>query len=78
MLPDLAGAAQLRASGRSSCWYTAHSILGMTLISANTLACGLIGKTDHLELFGNINLVFGREVALLGFWEYMFRILVTV
>ncbi len=26
----------------------------------------------------NMNLVFGSEVALLGFWEYMFRILVTV
>jgi hypothetical protein len=25
-----------------------------------------------------MNLVFGREVALLGFWEYMFRIHVTV
>jgi hypothetical protein len=44
MLPDLTGAAQLRASGNSSCWYSAHSSLGMTLISANTLAFGLIGK----------------------------------
>ncbi len=34
----------------SSCWYTAHSSLGMTLIRANTLAFGLIGKTDHIEL----------------------------
>jgi hypothetical protein len=25
-----------------------------------------------------MNLVFGSEVALLGFWEYMFGILVTV
>ncbi len=25
-----------------------------------------------------MNLVFGSEVALLGFWEYMIRILVTV
>jgi hypothetical protein len=78
MLPDLAGAAQLRASGSSSCCYTAHSSLGMTLISANTLAFGLIGKTDHIELFGNMNLVFRIEVALLRFWEYMFRILVTM
>jgi hypothetical protein len=33
----------------NSCWYTAHSSLGMTLIRANTLAFGLIGKTDHIE-----------------------------
>ncbi len=50
MLPDLAGAAQLRASGNFSCWYSAHRCLGMTLISANTLAFGLIGKTDNIEL----------------------------
>ncbi len=48
-LQDLAGAAQLRASGNSNCWYTAHiqhvySSLGMNLISSNTLAFGLIGK----------------------------------
>jgi len=43
MLPDLPEAAQLRASGKSSCWYTAHSSLGMALISANTLAFSLIG-----------------------------------
>jgi hypothetical protein len=51
MLPDLAGAAQLRASASSSFWYTAHSILGMTLISANTLAFGLIGKTNHINIW---------------------------
>ncbi len=50
MLPDLEGAGQLRAFGNSSCWYTAHSSLGMTLIRANTLAFGLIGKTDHIQL----------------------------
>jgi hypothetical protein len=50
MLPDLEGAGQLRAFGNSSCWYTAHSNLGMTLIKANTLAFGLLGKTDHIEL----------------------------
>jgi hypothetical protein len=49
MLPDLAGAAQQRASGNSSCWYKAHSSLGMMLISANTLAFALFGKTDHIE-----------------------------
>jgi hypothetical protein len=56
--------------------------LGMTLIRANTLAFGLIGKDEpHRTIkisFGNMNLVFGSEVALLGFWEYMFGILVTV
>jgi hypothetical protein len=49
--------------------------LGMTLISANTLAFGLIGKDGPHGIikicFGNMNLVFGSEVALLGFWEYM-------
>ncbi len=52
MLPDLEGAGQLRAFGNSSCWYnyTAHSSLGMMLIRANTLAFGLIGITDHIEL----------------------------
>ncbi len=62
MLPDLPGAAQLRVSGTSSCWLTAHSSLGMTLISANTLAFGLIGKTDHIAL------------KKLVFWEYEFGI----
>jgi hypothetical protein len=28
--------------------------------------------------FRNMNLVFGSEVALLGFWEYMFQILFRV
>jgi hypothetical protein len=50
MLPDLAGAAQLRASGDFRCWYTAHSCFGMTLISPNTLTFGLIGKDRPLEL----------------------------
>jgi hypothetical protein len=56
--------------------------LGMTLIRANTLAFGLIGKDGPLIIikicFGNMNLVFGSKVALLGFWEYMFGILLTV
>jgi len=56
--------------------------LGMTLIRANTLAFGLIGKDGPHGIikicFGNMNLVFGSEVALLGFWEYMFGILITV
>ncbi len=59
---------------------TAHSNLGMTLISTNTLALGLIGteRPHYKNMFGNNNLVFGSEVALLGTWEYMSRILVTV
>jgi hypothetical protein len=40
--------------------------LGMTLIRPNKIC------------FGNMNLVFGSEVALLGFWEYMFQILFRV
>jgi hypothetical protein len=71
---------QLRASGNSNCWYTAHSSLGMTLISSNTLAFGLIGKDrTHRTIkicFGNMNVVFGSDVALLGFWAHIFRILV--
>ncbi len=67
---------------QSSCWYSALMSLGMTLIRANTLAFGLIGKDRPHRIikicFGNLNLVFGSEVALLGFWEYMFGILVTV
>jgi hypothetical protein len=51
MLPDLEGAGQLKAFGNSSCWYTAHSSLGMTLIRSNTLAFGLICKTDQIELY---------------------------
>ena len=50
--------------------------LGMMLIRANTLAFDLIGKDGPHGIikisFGNMNLVFGSEVALLGFWEYMF------
>jgi hypothetical protein len=56
--------------------------LGMMLIRANTLAFGLIVKDGPYGIikicFGNMNLVFGSEVALLGFWEYMFRILFRV
>jgi hypothetical protein len=56
--------------------------LGMTLIRANTLAYGLIGKDGPQRIIkicvGNMNLVFGSEVALIGFWEYMFGILLTV
>ena len=56
--------------------------LGMTLIRANTLAFGLIGKDGPHGIikicFGNMNLIFGSEVALLGFREYMFRILFRV
>ncbi len=56
--------------------------LGMTLIRANTLAFGLTGKDGPHGIIklccGNMNLVFGSEVALLGFWEYMFRILFRV
>jgi hypothetical protein len=47
--------------------------LGMALIRANTLAFGLTGKDGPHGIikicFGNMNLVFGSEVALLGFWE---------
>ncbi len=54
----------------------------MTLLRANTLAFSLIGKDEpHRSIkicFGSMNLVFGSEVTLLGFWEYMFGILVTV
>ncbi len=85
MLPDLAGVALLCASiWQSSCWYTTLMSLGlgMTLIRANTLAFVLIGKDGPHRIikicFGNMNLVFGSEVPLLGFWEYMFGFLVTV
>jgi hypothetical protein len=54
----------------------------MTLIRANNPAFGLNGKDVPHDIikkfFGNMNLVFGSEVALLGFWEYMFRILFRV
>jgi hypothetical protein len=57
-------------------------ILGMTLIRANTLAFGLVGKDGPHGIikicFGNMNLVFGSEATLLGFWQYMFRILFRV
>jgi hypothetical protein len=56
MLP---GAAHLRASGNSSCWYTAHRSLGMRLISGNTLAFGLIGKTNR-----------PHKIKKNLFWEY--------
>jgi hypothetical protein len=79
MLPDLAGAAQLCASGNPA---AGIQNLGMTLIRANTLAFGLIGKDGPHRIikicFRNMNLVFGSEVALLGFWEYMFGVLITV
>ncbi len=67
---------------QSSCWYTALMSLGMMLIRANTLDFDLIGKDGPHRIikicFGNMNLVFGSEVALLGFWEYMFQILFRV
>ncbi len=72
MQPDLEGAGLLRAFGNSSCQYTALMSLGMTLIRANTIAFGLIGKDGPHGIIkiccGNMNLVFGSEVALLGFW----------
>jgi hypothetical protein len=61
----------LLSTGKSSCWYTAHSSLGMTLISANTLAFGLIGKDRPHRIkkicFENMNLIFGSAVVLLRF-----------
>ncbi len=43
---------------------------------------GLIGKDGPHRIlkicFGNVNLVFGSEVELLVFWEYMFQILFRV
>ncbi len=49
----LVGAAQLWASGNSSCWFTAHSSLDMTQIRTNTLVFVLLGKdtVDHIELW---------------------------
>jgi hypothetical protein len=45
--------------------------LGMTLIRANTLAFGLIGKDGPHGIikicFGNMNLVFGSEVS---YWDF--------
>ncbi len=73
MLPELAGAAQLRASGNQA---------DDTDQCQHSLAFGLIGKNRPHRIiknyFGNMNVVFGSEVALLGFLEYMFGILVTV
>ncbi len=49
------------------------SSLGRTLISASTLAFVLIGKYRPHRIMektlGNMNLVIGSKVALLGFWE---------
>jgi hypothetical protein len=60
---------------QSSCWCTAPMSLGMTLIRVNTLAFRLIGKDGSHRIkkncFGSMNLVFGSEVVLLGFWEYI-------
>jgi hypothetical protein len=54
MQPDLEGAGLLRAFSNSSCKYTALMSLGMTLIRANTLAFGLIGKDGpHRIIFFN-------------------------
>ncbi len=82
MQPDLEGAGLLRAFGNSSCQCKTLLSLGMMLIRANTLAFGLIGKDGPHGIikicFGNMNFVFGSEVAPLGFWEYMFRILFRV
>ena len=54
----------------------------MTLIRANTLAFGLIGKDGPHGIikicFGNMNLAFGTKVLLLGVYEYMFQIFVTM
>ncbi len=76
------GAGLLRAFGNSSCYYKTLMSLDMMLIRANTLAFGLNGKDGPHGIikicFGNMNLVFGSEVALLGFWEHMFRILFRV
>jgi hypothetical protein len=75
MLPDLARGCSAVCIWKSSCWYTALMSLGMMLIRANTLAFGLIGKDGPHRIIkiclGNMNLVFGSEVSLLGFWEYI-------
>jgi hypothetical protein len=47
---------------QSSCWYTALMSLGMTLIRANTLTFGLIGKDGPHRINKNL------------FWEYEFGI----
>jgi hypothetical protein len=65
-----------------SCWYTAHTSLGMMLISANTLAISVIGKDRPHRIikisFRYMNVVFESKVMLLEFWEYMFGTLVTM
>jgi hypothetical protein len=53
-------------------------ISGMTLISANTLAFGLIGKADHIELFGNIKFGIWKRGRAIGILGKHVRILVTV
>ena len=49
----------------------------MTLIRANTLAFGLIGKDGPHGIIkiclGNMNLVFGSEIALLGVGTICFK-----
>ncbi len=77
MQPDLEGVGLLRAFGNSSCLYTALMSLGMTLIRANTLAFGLIGKDGPHGIikicFGNMNLVFGgRAIEILGIYVRIF------
>jgi hypothetical protein len=82
MLPDLAGAAQMCESGNPAAGIWHLLSLGMTLIIASTLAFGLIGKDGPHRIlkicFGNMNFVFRSKVTLLGFWKYMFGILLTV
>jgi hypothetical protein len=65
MLPDLAEAAQLRAFSNSS-FDTAHSSLGMTLISANTLTFGFIDKDRP---HGNIKKYLGIRMRCLEAWS---------
>jgi hypothetical protein len=71
MQPDLEGAGLLREFGNSSCWYTALMSLGMTLIRANTLAFGLIGKDGPHGIikicFGNMNLVLEARPR---YWDF--------
>jgi hypothetical protein len=62
MLPDLAGVAQLCASGNPAGGIQHLLSLGMTLIRANTLAFGLIGKDGP------------HRIIKILFWEYEFGI----
>ena len=82
VLPALAGAAQLRASGNSSGWYTAYSSLGRRPISFSILALASLVMTQTHGIIkmrfgkmnvviGNMNVVFGSEAALFGFREYI-------